>query len=136
MGFTKPNRLFNNFNLETSNTTYSLVISEKLRVAIEENSIYKNPNLTLSQLASVLDISTKELSKFINDQYHMNFSEYINHHRIETVKKLLNNKEAQKFTLVALAEIVGFNSKSSFNATFKKMTGMTPSEYKKSQDKG
>jgi len=134
MGFTKPNRFFNNFSLETSNNGFSVVISDKLRIAMEEDSVYKNPNLTLSLLASELEISTKELSKFINDHYHMNFSEYINHHRIETVKKLLTAEEAQKFKLVALAEIVGFNSKSSFNATFKKMTGMTPSEYKKSQN--
>lgn len=134
MGFTKPNRFFNNLEMDGNSIGFSLEISEKLRLAMEEDKVYKNPNLTLSQLASTLELTTKELSKFINDHHHMNFSEYINHHRIQTVKKLLSSSEAQKYKLVALAEIVGFNSKSSFNATFKKMTGMTPSEYKKSQN--
>jgi AraC-like DNA-binding protein len=60
----------------------------------------------------------------------MNFSEFLNFHRIEKVKEFLKSSEAKKYTLVTLAEVAGFNSKSSFNATFKKMVGVTPSAYK------
>jgi len=63
----------------------------------------------------------------------MNFSEFLNQYRIEKVKELLRSSEANKYTLVTLAEAAGFSSKSSFNAIFKKMTGMTPSAYKKKQ---
>lgn len=65
----------------------------------------------------------------------MNFSEYLNFHRVEKVKELLASADAQKYTLVTLAEDAGFSSKSSFNATFKKVVGITPSAYRKQSQK-
>jgi AraC-like DNA-binding protein len=60
----------------------------------------------------------------------MSFSDYINQQRIEKVKKLLKSEDQKKYTLLAIAENAGFSSKSSFNAVFKKMTGLTPTQYK------
>ena len=60
-----------------------------------------------------------------------NFYDFINTHRIEEIKKRMNDSKFQNLTLLALAYDVGFNSKSVFNAAFKKHTGMTPKEYKR-----
>jgi AraC-like DNA-binding protein len=98
---------------------------------MDTKEVFKNPQLSLAQLALDLDVTPKELSRHINDVHQKNFSEYLNMHRVESVKKLLTSEEAQKYTLITLAESAGFSSKSSFNAIFKKSTGITPSAYKK-----
>jgi|GEM_PF-3183081 len=131
MGFTKPKLFFNAFKLKENTPT---VETYDLRVKIEkalDQEIYTNPNLSLANFASEIDITPKELSKHINEVFQMNFSEFLNFHRVEKVKKLLLSPEAKKYTLLTLAEEAGFSSKSSFNATFKKIEGMTPSAYKK-----
>ena len=132
MGFTKSKLFFNNFKYESENPkSLREDISKKLRLIIEEEKIYLNPNLTLSELSKTINVSSKELSKYLNETLGMNFSEYINNYRIEEVKGLMLSKEADKYTLVSLAEKAGFSSKSTFNAIFKKVTGYTPSAYRK-----
>lgn len=131
IGFTKPKYLFNLFRINTESTRNSIEIDKKLMHAIHEEEVYTNANLTLTELASQLDVPPKELSTYINEIHQMNFSEYLNFHRVEKVKQLLASEDAKKYTLVTLAEDAGFNSKSSFNATFKKVVGIAPSEYRK-----
>mgnify|MGYP000114899179 CR=1 FL=1 len=135
IGFSKPKVLFNLFKTDSSmDNLRKSEIEQKLSQAIDHDEVFINPNLNLSSLATSLDISTKELSIYINEIHQMNFSEYLNLHRIEKVKQLLASPDAQKYTLVTLAEEAGFSSKSSFNATFKKVVGMTPSAYRKQRE--
>ena len=91
---------------------------------------FTNPALKISDLSEQLQTPQKQLSAFIQETYGMSFTEYMNHLRIEKVKTLLVGPESEKYTLIAIAEKAGFNSKSSFNATFKKVTGLTPTQYK------
>ncbi len=134
-GFTKPKWFFNVFKYTSNTTETNNELVKKLKLVMKDKKIFLNPNLTLSELSKNLGVSTKELSKHFNDSLGMNFSEYINHYRVEEVKKLMSSEEASKYTLVTLAEKAGFSSKSSFNAIFKKVTGLTPSAYKKSINK-
>ncbi|MGH1364647.1 MAG: helix-turn-helix domain-containing protein [Calditrichia bacterium] len=92
---------------------------------------YLNPTLTLNQLAEKLSISPRYLSHVINNSFTKNFYDYVNYHRIEEAKLLLSNKENQDQTVLEILYESGFNSKSVFNASFKKHTGMTPLQYKK-----
>jgi AraC-like DNA-binding protein len=134
VGFTNPGRFFNNpHTCEEFSKSQVDDLNRKLAVAMKKQMLFRQPNLTIQQLAVVLGYPSKELSKFLNEHHQMNFPEYINHHRIEYIKELINSSEAEKYTLVTLAELSGFASKSSFNATFKKITGLTPSEFKKQQ---
>ncbi|MFD2916218.1 helix-turn-helix domain-containing protein [Psychroserpens luteus] len=132
MGFTKPKLFFNAFHSIEPNTIIAKqsLIAQKINRALDKE-LYTNPNITLALFASEIDSSPKELSKYINEIHQKNFSEFLNFHRIEKVKQLLASPEANKFTLVTLAEDAGFSSKSSFNSSFKKVVGMTPSAYKK-----
>jgi AraC-like DNA-binding protein len=65
----------------------------------------------------------------LNDNLGKSFALFINEYRIEEAKHLL--KENNSFTLEAIGFEAGFSSKSTFYATFKKVTGQTPSEFKK-----
>jgi AraC-like DNA-binding protein len=97
---------------------------------IAEKELFLNPQLTLPDIAKELNLSPHSLSQFINEKFNKSFNAYINEMRIETAKKLLlSNKD---FTIEAVGYESGFNSKSSFFTSFKKMTGRTPSEYQKS----
>ena len=107
-----------------------LEIEGKLSL-ITEKKLFLNPQLTLSETAKELNISTHMLSQVLNEKFNKSFNVYINELRIESAKMLLiSNKN---FTIEGVGHESGFNSKSSFFTVFKKMTGQTPVEYKKSQ---
>ena len=90
--------------------------------------IYREQNLTLKTLSEKLNISSPQLSEFLSSHYKTNFNTYINSYRIKEVKK--NLKERSDVNLLAVALDCGFNSKSTFNDAFRKLTGLTPSQYR------
>lgn len=103
---------------------------KKLQALMAGEKPYLNPNLTLNDLSSKLDISGHNLSEILNTQLNLNFFDYINEYRINEVKKHLQDTGKDHLTLLSIALDAGFNSKSGFNLVFKKFTGMTPSEYR------
>jgi AraC-like DNA-binding protein len=93
---------------------------------------YLNNQLTLHQLAEDVNILPHYLSRIINEYHHKNFFDFINIYRVDEFKNRINDPHFKSYTLLANAFDCGFNSKSSFNRLFKKVTGFTPSEYKNS----
>ena len=103
----------------------------KLLVYMDEKRPYLDPELTLSQLAKDLSMSRSHLSQLINDGIGDNFYDFINKYRVEQVKKLMVDPQAEKYNMLGLALEAGFKSKSTFNLIFKRFTGLTPTEYRK-----
>lgn len=100
---------------------------------MDSEHLYQNSDLTLAQLAERLQISSHNLSEVLNTQAGKNFFDFINHYRVEQVKKDLLDPAKRGYKLIAFAFDAGFNSKSSFNTIFKKYTGMTPSQFRDSK---
>jgi len=100
----------------------------QLYEAMNKEQFHKNTNIKLKDIAKFLTISPHKLSQLLNDNLGKSFASFINECRIEDAKKLI--KEKNQFTLEAIGFEAGFSSKSTFYATFKKVTGKTPSEYK------
>ncbi|XQW85834.1 helix-turn-helix domain-containing protein [Thalassotalea piscium] len=92
---------------------------------------YLNHLLTLDNLANQLNVSPRHLSSVINRHFEKNFFEYINHFRIEESKALLVSNENRKTTMLDIMDMAGFNSKATFNTFFKKLVGVTPTQYRK-----
>jgi AraC-like DNA-binding protein len=92
---------------------------------------YKNPQLTIAELSAMLDVKPYMLSRVLNEHYNKKFRDYINEYRVNDFIELLKKHENKNFTFLALAHDVGFNSKSTFNLAFKKVTGLSPREYMK-----
>jgi len=90
---------------------------------------YLNGKLSLKEVAEYLNISVNHLSQVINEQLGKNFFDFVNGYRVEEVKRRFADSDNEQYTLLALAYDSGFNSKSSFNSIFKKITGLTPSQY-------
>jgi AraC-like DNA-binding protein len=107
------------------------ILTEKLRTLIDGDEIYLDNELTLPALAEMLEITTNEASYLINEAYNENFYNFINRHRIEAAKLLLLSGEFKKLNILGIAYQSGFTSKSTFNSTFKKCTGMTPTQFVK-----
>ena len=97
---------------------------------MEKQKPYINSDLTLTQLAEMLSITPHNLSEILNTRLNQSFFDFVNQYRVEEVKKTLIDPKKQHLTVLAIGLDAGFNSKTSFNTTFKKYTGMTPSEYK------
>nr|TBN16438.1 AraC family transcriptional regulator [Hyunsoonleella pacifica] len=102
---------------------YDVIISKRL---------FLNSKMSLSLLSKELNISESYLSQIINQNSGKNYSTIINELRVEYAKKLLLDKEYSNYTITALGLESGFNTKTSFYSIFKKHTGKTPNEYKKS----
>ncbi|QZE12834.1 AraC family transcriptional regulator [Halosquirtibacter laminarini] len=104
-------------------------ILERLKIQINHKKIYTDPELSLNTLAHILDTNSRYLSLVIHETFQSNYTTFINELRVEEAQKLLcKNPE---LTIEAIGEMSGFNSKSTFNMAFKKITGMTPSSYQK-----
>lgn len=103
---------------------------EKLLQYMENNKPYLQPELNIGDLANHLKIHAHQLSKLINSNLNKSFFEFVNEYRVEEFKKLVANPKNKHISLLGLAMDAGFNSKSSFNRTFKTITGLTPSEFK------
>lgn len=106
--------------------------ANKLNQFMLSEKPFLDPGLTLSQLASQINISSHYLSQIINEKFELNFFEYINQFRIKEVKARIKDPKFENFSLLAIAFDSGFNSKSAFNRIFKKFTKKTPSQYKES----
>lgn len=100
---------------------------------MESNQPYLDPDLSLRSLAQQLDVLPNYLSQVLNDRYQQNFYTFINQYRVNAFKARLQQADAAQFTLLAHAYECGFNSKTTFNAAFKRLTGLTPSQYVKQQ---
>ena len=105
----------------------AIIWSEKLENAMLEKSLYKNPNLTLQDLSQEINISSHQLSQFLNNNLGKNFTSFVNEFRINEACKIITSTD--KLTLESIGYDVGFNSKSTFFAAFKKHMGTTPLNY-------
>jgi len=104
---------------------------QRLQHAMEPEKLYTDGDLTLQKLATKLSIPAQHLSQVVNEQLQQNILDFINTHRVEEAKRRLLDPERKHLSILSIAEDVGFNSKSSFNAVFKKHTNLTPSEFRK-----
>ncbi|MCO5950166.1 helix-turn-helix domain-containing protein [Mucilaginibacter flavidus] len=97
----------------------------------EQEKIFMNPDLRIDMLAKKTDAKSNVVSKIINKRLGKSFSEAVNYYRIEEVKKRLDDPKFDHHSIFGIAMDVGFTSKSAFNETFKKLNGITPSQYVK-----
>ena len=111
--------------------SYKDNILRQLNQSMEVDKLFLNPDLSLKSLAAELNVSTHHLSQVLNEKLQKRFYDYLNTYRIAEAKRLLTHPEFQDYKLQEIARQAGFKSKSAFNNSFKKQTGMTPSDFRK-----
>jgi AraC-like DNA-binding protein len=133
VGYSNSNILFfKPLVRKKSLTDEDVTIGQMLEKAMNEDKLYKNPKLTSQQMASQLGVSMNALTKYINTQHEVNFSQYLNTFRTQEAIRLMTDDFLVRYDMEALAKEAGFNSKSSFYKVFKNQTGKTPSDFLKS----
>ena len=110
-----------------------VVLQSRLTHLMEHDAPYLDNELNLIKLAELLSLSPHQLSYVINNGFNENFFQYVNKYRVERAKELLTANKFDNFNILGIAFESGFNSKTAFNNTFKKLTGLTPSEFKKTR---
>lgn len=107
------------------------LIGERLQKRMAGERDFLNPDLTLTELADSIATSPQLLSQYLNDVRETSFFDYVNGQRVAEVQALMRDPANAGQTLLDLALRAGFSSKSTFNACFKKTTGMAPSAWRK-----
>lgn len=106
----------------------------KINSLFENEGLYKDAGLTLTDVANRLQTNRNIVSGVINQEFRMNFNDFVNKKRVEAVIKRLERLEHKKSTLLGIALDCGFNSKTTFNRAFKKQIGLTPKQFIKSKN--
>lgn len=115
----------------------TLLIEEKnqqikfLKDFMVENEPYLDSTLTIQDLSEQVKMSVKDLSTLINLYMDKHFFDFVNEYRIEKAMHILRDSAQKELTVLEILYQVGFNSKSSFNTSFKKYTGKTPTDFRK-----
>ncbi len=125
----KPRTISKRYAKSGLNEEIAAQIYTKLNVLMNGDALYKNEDLTLTELAKTLNAHPNHLSQVINEQEGKNFYNYINSIRIKEFITLASLPENKKYTMISLAYDVGFSTKSTFNKHFKAYTGKTPTEF-------
>ncbi len=99
--------------------------------ALDNKKVYLDNKLTIDSLADMLYTNRTYLSKLINDVYGKNFNNFINEYRVSEAINIIKDGRFDNLTLEAIASKCGFNNKTTFNTFFKKITGITPSFFRK-----
>ncbi|MFK7935741.1 MAG: helix-turn-helix domain-containing protein [Saprospiraceae bacterium] len=113
---------------ETQKEAYLATIKQEMH----QHKYYKEPELTIQQLAKKIEIPTTYLSQVINEKMGCTFLDFINQYRVEAAKKLLHDSNYDHYSILGIAEEAGFNSKSAFYSAFKRFTNTTPAKFRKS----
>jgi len=103
----------------------------RLVQVMETEKLYREGDLSVQKLAERLSIPANHLSQIINERLGQNFTDFVNSYRVKEVQRMMVDPAKKHYSLLAIAEEVGFKSKSAFNAVFKKHANMTPSEFRK-----
>ncbi len=115
---------------------YLLDAVKKIESHMAERRPYLDGELTLTSLAGQLGINPNQLSQVLNEGLGENFYRFVNRYRVEESKRLLRDPAFARYNILGIAFQAGFNTKSTFNKTFKELTGLSPSEFVKQHRPG
>lgn len=104
-------------------------IAERLHEVMTNSDEIYSPEFNLARLSELAGIPQRNVSQAINDNVGTNFRQYLNRYRIDEACRRLKSSQVSAMTLEAIGASVGFKSRTSFISSFKKQTGLTPSEY-------
>jgi AraC-like DNA-binding protein len=104
-------------------------IQQKLTHLMTTERVFLEPDLSLPTLAQRAGVSIHELSYVLNEGLGENFFQFVNRYRVEEAKRLLVSAQHRHLSILGIGFEAGFSSKTTFNTTFKKMTGLSPSQY-------
>lgn len=107
------------------------MLIDKIQTGIFLHKLYLNQSVTIEEFSREIDAPYREVSSLINKHFNTNFFEFINFHRIEEAKRMLSDPAYSQLSILEILHESGFNSKSAFQRFFKRLTGISPREYRR-----
>jgi AraC-like DNA-binding protein len=104
---------------------------ERIISAMETDKVFTNENLSLQTFSEIVAIPKHYISEILNVHLDTNFQDFVNEYRVEEFIRLYSDPQNDHFSIFGLANTVGFKTKATFNANFKKIKGLSPTEYKR-----
>ncbi|MEO1051996.1 MAG: helix-turn-helix domain-containing protein [Bacteroidota bacterium] len=128
--FTKPQeqKKYKNLNLDEQQAEH---YEKKLLKVMTDERPFLESDFSLSRLSDITSIPKHILSHIFSERLSQSFTDFSNQYRVEEAKKLLESTEHSHLKISSIAFESGFNTLSAFNTAFKKITGQTPSAYRK-----
>jgi YesN/AraC family two-component response regulator len=123
---------FRKYNKSTLTEANKLKILDKIILELETHKYFSDNLASLSDLAKKIGESPHHVSQVINEKLNKSFFNLLASYRIEEAKNVLSDPKRNNLTIEEISEMVGYNSKTAFNNSFKRFTGKTPSEFRKS----
>lgn len=105
-------------------------MKEKILNIIVMQKKYKDKDYSAKKLAEDLGTNTRYISAVVNVRFHMNYTSFINKFRIEEAMTLLVDRRYQKLRMEEISDMVGFANRQSFYASFYRLLGITPRQYR------
>lgn len=132
-GFSIKDSFKGKYSKSTLTEENSEAMLKKLQSFMEKDKLYKDEDMNLEKLASKLNVSKHHLSQVLNDKLNVSYFDYINGLRIKEAAELLTSASKKEKNVLEIAYETGFRNKATFNNAFKKITGVTPSEFREKQ---
>jgi len=104
-------------------------ITQKILSCMKNDQMYLNPILSLDEFSKAVGLPRRIVSNHINHDIKSTFTDFVNQYRVDKVIECLKSKDHENLTILGIALSCGFNSKTTFNRTFKKIKGVSPREY-------
>lgn len=105
-------------------------LKERILNVIVMQKKYKDKGYSAKRLAEDLGTNTRYISAVINVKFHMNYTSFVNKYRIEEAMSILVDKRYQDMRIEEVSDMVGFSNRQSFYASFYRIKGITPKEYR------
>lgn len=129
---------YNITELKEKEAAYRSLVNPKLMDELKEKILdiiliqkkYKDKDYSAKRLAEDLGTNTRYISAVVNVRFHMNYTSFVNKFRIDEAMTLLVDKRYRDLNMEDISDMVGFANRQSFYASFFKINGITPREYK------
>jgi len=105
-------------------------LKDKILNVIVMQKKYKDKDYSAKKLADELGTNTRYISAVVNVKFHMNYTSFVNKYRIEEAMSILVDKRYHDLRIEEVSDMVGFSNRQSFYASFYRLTGITPREYR------
>lgn len=116
--------------IEEPQNKHSELLKQQLLSKFENEKIYRSRDLRITSISEELKTNRTYISRLINDEFGMNFNEFVNKYRVGEAKRLLLGEESTTYTMEYISEEAGFGSVASFTRVFKEMEGLTPGQFR------
>ncbi len=129
---------YNIIEKKEKEAAYRSLVSPRLMDELRERILeiiliqkkYKDKDYSAKKLAEDLGTNTRYISAVVNVRFHMNYTSFVNKFRIEEAMAILVDKRYQHLNMEDISNMVGFSNRQSFYASFYKINGLTPRDYK------